>query len=276
MLEMPPPHPVYLNLNSQLVYKIEYVLMIKYPLSFVNAISAAFPYNRGKRTLGEKVGFVMSVKKEIMAQLKQEILSLTLTPGTIVSETALAERFQLSRTPIRDILKQLSLEGYLNIYPKKGNIVSYIDLEAVEQIIFLRSVLEKEIMKALAGHLPLKGQHDLRENLERQRENIERGEGADAFLVLDDTFHQTLFALAGREFLWKLVQHFNVHYIRYRKLHMQREEKLLTIHDEHRQLLGHIIAGEREAIEALLHRHLRADIDSAQFERNFGAYLQSE
>lgn len=99
----------------------------------------------------------MTSKKEIMSYLKQEILSLALKPGSMISETALSERFELSRTPIRDVLKQLSLEQYVDIYPKKGNLVSYIDLESVEQIIYLRNVLEKEIMKSLAGNIPLKG-----------------------------------------------------------------------------------------------------------------------
>lgn len=65
----------------------------------------------------------MTSKKEIMAYLKQEILSLELKPGAMISETALSERFQLSRTPIRDVLKQLSLEQYVDIYPKKA--ISY-------------------------------------------------------------------------------------------------------------------------------------------------------
>ena len=78
-------------------------------------------------------------KKEIMEKLKKAILSLELKPGTIVSETSLSERFNLSRTPIREILKQLSMQGYIDIYPKKGNIVSYIDLESVEQSFFVES-----------------------------------------------------------------------------------------------------------------------------------------
>lgn len=61
----------------------------------------------------------MSIKAEILNTLKQEILTLALKPGTILSETALSERFQISRTPLRDVLKQLALESYTDIYPKK-------------------------------------------------------------------------------------------------------------------------------------------------------------
>lgn len=216
----------------------------------------------------------MSQKQQIMRQLKEDILSLRLKPGTMLSETALSEQFQLSRTPIRDILKQLSLEDYLDIYPKKGNIVSYIDLESVEQIIYLRLALEKEILKDLAGSLPLKGQHELRDILARQQEVIDRSEGTEAFLHLDDAFHQTLFQLAGREFLWQVIQQFNVHYIRYRKLHMLRKDKLAEIRSEHQQLLDLIVRGEREQIDGLLHHHLRSDIVSHDFQEPFAEYIK--
>lgn len=216
----------------------------------------------------------MGFKKEIMNQLKDEILSLQLKPGTIISETALSERFQLSRTPIRDILKQLSLEDYIHIYPKKGNIVSYIDLESVEQIIYLRYALEKEIMKELTRGIPLKDLHELNELLLRQLNCIDEPENTTSFLKLDDEFHKTLFVLAGREFLWGLIQQFNVHYIRYRKLHMLRQDKLKEIHHEHQSLLNYIVQGQKDGIEELLHHHLRSDINLTDFQEPFAQYIK--
>ncbi|MHA6530978.1 GntR family transcriptional regulator [Paenibacillus sp. BAC0078] len=216
----------------------------------------------------------MAFKKEIMNQLKDEILSLQLKPGTIISETALSERFQLSRTPIRDILKQLSLEDYINIYPKKGNIVSYIDLESVEQIIYLRYTLEKEIMKELTRGIPLKDLHELNELLLRQLNCIDEPENTESFLKLDDEFHKTLFILAGREFLWGVIQQFNVHYIRYRKLHMLKKDKLKEIQHEHQSLLNYIVQGQKDEIEELLHHHLRSDINLIDFQEPYAQYIK--
>ncbi|MBC8078942.1 MAG: GntR family transcriptional regulator [Gorillibacterium sp.] len=216
----------------------------------------------------------MNLKKEIMSQLKQDILSLQLEPGTIISETTLSERFQLSRTPIRDILKQLSLEDYINIYPKKGNVVSYIDLESVEQITYLRCTLEKEIMKALSVHLPLKGLHELKDILARQKACIDQENRFEQFLQLDDAFHKALFGLAGRSFLWDLIQQFNVHYLRYRKLHMLKKDKLVEIQKEHELMVTHMIQGEMIEIEQLLDHHLRADINSLYFEEHFADFIK--
>lgn len=217
----------------------------------------------------------MSIKEQIMKTLKQEILTLTLKPGTILSETILSERFQISRTPLRDVLKQLSLESYIDIYPKKGNLVSFIDLESVEQIIYLRSVLEKEIMKYLSAHLVLKGVHELKEILDRQKAAIHEEDATEHFLNLDDAFHAALFRLAGREFLWNLIQQSNVHYVRYRRLHMLRQEKLEEIWTEHQRILEYMTRQETDKLDALIHHHLREDINSLYLQENFSDYIKA-
>lgn len=217
-------------------------------------------------------------KKEIMEQLKKAILSLELKPGTIISETSLAEKYNLSRTPIRDILKRLALQGYIDIYPKKGNIVSYIDLESVEQITYLRSALEKEIIKDLAPNIPITGLHKLREILVKQKECIENKndhqDKLDGFMVLDDAFHRTLFELAGRGFLWELIQQFNVHYLRYRKLHAFQEDKLTKLLQDHQKILDCITLGLKDKIDNLVYHHIRADINSPYFRENFWEYIK--
>lgn len=217
----------------------------------------------------------MSIKEEIMHSLKNEILTLQLKPGTILSETALSERFQISRTPLRDVLKQLSLESYIDIYPKKGNLVSFIDLDSVEQIIYLRSLLEKEITKDLSSHLPLTGVHELKEILDKQLTAIHEDEGSERFMNLDDAFHQSLFRLAGREFLWNLIQQLSVHYARYRRLHMLRKEKLAELHQEHSTILELMMNQEMDQLDALIHHHLREDINSMYLQKNFSEYIKA-
>lgn len=216
-------------------------------------------------------------KEEIMQTLKQDILTLALKPGTILSETVLSEKFQISRTPLRDVLKQLALEQYINIYPKKGNVVSYIHLESVEQMIFLRSVLEKEILQSLSGRLPLPGILELKENLAAQEEAISLPDSSsERFLEKDDAFHRILFQLAGRSYLWNLLQQSNVHYARYRRLHLLKQEKLQDTLQEHRRILDGLIQGDISHLPGLIDRHLREDINSRFLQENFREFLQPE
>lgn len=217
-------------------------------------------------------------KREIIDLLRKEILSLKLKPGTIISETSLSDRFQLSRTPIRDILKQLSLMGYIDIYPKKGSIVSYIDLESVEQITYLRSAVEKEILKELSPNISLKGLHELKNLLTMQKDCIQREDNKEdkmeEFMILDDAFHKTLFNLAGRSFLWDLIQQFNVHYIRYRRLHALKKEKLAQLQKEHEEILNCVVRGDIDKIDHLVYQHIRSDINSSYFLENFIEYIK--
>ncbi|MDP1513166.1 GntR family transcriptional regulator [Paenibacillus ottowii] len=216
----------------------------------------------------------MFTKEEIKQLLKNDILSLTLKPGTLLSETTLSERFQLSRTPLRDVLKQLAQEAYIDIYPKKGNVVSYIDLESVEQMSYLRSALEKEIMKELSTQFALSDIQKLSEILESQKAVIDEDHATDQFLILDDEFHHTMFQLVGREFLWQLIQHSNVHYIRYRKLHMLETGKLMEIWHEHQSMLEYMLNHETSKMDDLIHHHLRKDMHSLKFLRQFTDYIK--
>ena len=216
----------------------------------------------------------MATKSEIMRELKQEILTLALKPGAILSETALSERFHISRTPLRDVLKQLALENYIDIYPKKGNVVSHIDLDSVEQIIFLRSTLEKEIIKSLAAALPLRGVLELNGILAKQVAAFGLEDAHEEFLVWDDAFHKALFTLAGREFLWNLIQQTNVHYMRYRRLHMLKKEKLIAIWKEHRLLLDCMRNRQPERIDELVEHHLHEDINTKYLQENFADYIK--
>ncbi|MDF2938239.1 MAG: transcriptional regulator [Paenibacillaceae bacterium] len=216
-------------------------------------------------------------KEEILHTLKRDIVTLALKPGTVLSETVMSEQFQISRTPLRDVLKQLALEQYINIYPKKGNVVSYINLESVEQMIFLRSVLEKEIVQNLSGRLQLPGILELKDSLAAQEKAIASANSScEQFLECDDAFHRTLFHLAGRSFLWNLLQQSNVHYARYRRLHLLKQEKLQDILREHHRILEGLVQGDALHLPALIDRHLREDINSLFLQQNFREFLQPE
>ncbi|MCH4886925.1 GntR family transcriptional regulator [Acidaminobacter sp. JC074] len=212
-------------------------------------------------------------KKDIISQLKKEILELTLKPGDMLSEATLTERFGLSRTPIRDILKQLASEGYVKIYPQRGSLVSYIDLESVEQIVYLRNSLEKEIFRDLRKRITISQKHDLMKILNEQASCIQE-KSLKGFLDYDDEFHRTCFEFAGRLFLWDVIQQFNVHYLRYRSLHMRDYKKLEDLLEEHKSLLNYLNGDDTMTIEALIHHHLRADEVNLEKSMELNQYIR--
>ncbi|MNY69036.1 hypothetical protein D3C86_2069050 [compost metagenome] len=74
--------------------------------------------------------------------------------------------------------------------------------------------------------------------------------------------------------MWNLIQQSNVHYLRYRRLHMLKTEKLEGIWKEHQALLELMVHKETGKIGPLIHHHLREDIHSLDFQENFSEYLK--
>ncbi len=83
-----------------------------------------------------------SLSERLTRQLRERITTGLLAPGTLVIEPALAEEFQVSKTPVRESLRQLTSEGLLQLLPKKGYLVRAISVEDIHEVLELRILLE--------------------------------------------------------------------------------------------------------------------------------------
>ena len=88
--------------------------------------------------------------------LKDNIMSLELKPGELLSESDLSEKLNISRTPIREVIMRLKGEHLIEVKPQAGTYVSLIDKEIIEEAIFMRSLLEKEVLNLNAFKNPSK------------------------------------------------------------------------------------------------------------------------
>ena len=80
-------------------------------------------------------------------EIKEQILHLELAPGMAISEIDTAAKYQISRTPVRDVFKALEAEGLLEIRPHIGTFVSLIDLDMISDILYMREVMEQSLFK---------------------------------------------------------------------------------------------------------------------------------
>lgn len=86
-------------------------------------------------------------KLEIYNQLKEEIIDLKIEPGALISENEISRRFEVSRTPVRDVFLRLCNDGLLEVLPQRGTKVSLIDMELVMATINMRTIVEIQILK---------------------------------------------------------------------------------------------------------------------------------
>src|SRR5512142_244050 len=84
----------------------------------------------------------LTLRERILETIRDAIISGALKPGEKVAEPELAERYGISRTPIREAFRQLESEGYLTVIPRRGAVVSEFSQKDVEDFYAIKSILE--------------------------------------------------------------------------------------------------------------------------------------
>ncbi|RYF26107.1 MAG: GntR family transcriptional regulator [Comamonadaceae bacterium] len=191
---------------------------------------------------------------QVFEWLREAIITLQLTPGTPLVRAELAERFDLSQTPVRDALMQLSQEGLVDIFPQHATLVSRIDMHSAEQAQFLRCAIELEVMRtlALSGdaalYARLAAMVDLQATLATH--------GAEEFIAADQAFHRAMYEAAGVPDLHLLVQRRSGHLDRLRRLDLPMPGNAERVVRDHRRIAEALASGNPEAAQAALRAHL--------------------
>ena len=192
---------------------------------------------------------------QVFEFLRDQIVSLDLAPGTLLSRTALQEQFGVSSTPIRDALIRLQEEGLVEVFPQSATVVSPIDLEAARQAQFLRLSLELEVI----GTLARTPDQDLIRRLSAIIAGQERllGESAlQEFTAADQAFHCLMFEAAGVPELWTLVRRHSGQIDRLRRLHLPIADKGQRIVSEHSLIMQALSTGDASLAQRRVREHL--------------------
>lgn len=191
---------------------------------------------------------------QVFEWLREAIISLDLAPGTPLVRAELAERFDLSQTPVRDALMQLSQEGLVDIFPQHATLVSRIDLHSAEQAQFLRRAIELEVVRtlALAGdaglHARLTSMVDVQAAL--------ASSSAEEFIAADQAFHRAMYEAAGAPDLYELVRRRSGHLDRLRRLDLPTAGNAERVVRDHRRIVDALVSGDPDAAQAALRAHL--------------------
>lgn len=195
----------------------------------------------------------------VFETLREEIISLSLEPGTVLSRQELQLRFGVSSTPIRDALLKLQEEGLVHIYPQHATVVSPIDLARARQGQFLRRSIEAEIVRDLASAPDPVLIARLRASIRRQAAFADIADYA-AFSEEDLAFHHMMYEARDVEDLWHLMRRLSGHIDRLRRLHLPQEGKIREILASHGAIVDAIEAGSVQAAEEALRDHLSRSV----------------
>lgn len=191
----------------------------------------------------------------IYEALFQSIATMELLPGAPLQEKVLTQRFNVSRTPVREALLHLSRDGLVDLYPQSGTFVSRIDIGALRQTVVIRRALEAETAMQAATLATASDLARLDMVLARQRLSDEVGDPV-TFHEADESFHATMAAIARYETVWELVRQTKVQIDRVRRLTLPAAGRMKRVIAEHLRIREAIAAKNPEAAVAALHAHL--------------------
>ncbi|MFE4578479.1 GntR family transcriptional regulator [Streptomyces chartreusis] len=191
----------------------------------------------------------------VYTHVKQGVLDRRYEGGTLLTEGELAEAVGVSRTPVREALLRLEVEGLIKLYPKKGALVLPVSAQEIKDVVETRILVEEHAARKAVPAQPGLIER-LEELLARQKEQAAAGDLAAA-AVTDRCFHAEIVRSGGNEILSRLYDQ-----LRDRQLRMgvavmySHPDRIAKTLVEHEEILQALRSGDTEAAVGLVHRHI--------------------
>ncbi|MBE6093016.1 MAG: GntR family transcriptional regulator [Selenomonas ruminantium] len=202
-----------------------------------------------------KLDSYQPLREVVCESLREAIRSGVLKPGERIMEIQLAEELGVSRTPVREAIRKLELEGYVVMMPRRGTYVASMSIRDINEIFEIRTALESLSNGLAADHIT----DDELEHLQRllviiggyiKEGNIEK------IVETDIEFHDLLYHAARNERLVGIISNLRDQLTRFRTLSMSYPGRLEETLEEHRLIVDAIASGDRKAASRAAERHM--------------------
>ncbi|UTF60657.1 GntR family transcriptional regulator [Gilvimarinus sp. DA14] len=220
--------------------------MTQQPIKFLDRAAA----------YAKQLDYARPASGQIYGFIRDAIVSMELEPGQLISESALASKFGVSRTPVREALIKLANLGFVEVLPQRGTYVSRLSMEKILEARFIREALEVSVVSHLAekpNHQAVKAA----EAIIAEQKLAAEADDALLFQELDDKFHQLLASHTGYSRVAAMIEEEKAHMDRVRNLSLHMTGQYKRVLTQHRAIIRAIKAGSvSEAVDAMS-LHLR-------------------
>ncbi|SKA14326.1 DNA-binding transcriptional regulator, GntR family [Pilibacter termitis] len=216
-----------------------------------------------------------SNREYIYRTIQESIVEFYLRPNDRINEIAIAEKLNLSRTPVREALILLEKNCLIEVRPKVGTFVTKINSNSIKTVVFMRKVLETEIIRLACQQLNTKDLEAIIQILNAQKTLLTLPDEFDTLFSLDNLFHQAIYSAVGKEKIWLRLQNFSNPFNRARKLDIMLGNVEKRI-DEHEELLEIIQNRQLEKVEIFVAKHLN-NVDELleRLTKEFAEYFET-
>lgn len=201
----------------------------------------------------------LSPKERLYEELKRAVLTLAIAPGADLDETKLSERYGISRTPLRDVFRQLAGEGYLALRDNRGAMVSPMTHKTMRSFFLVAPMIYLSISRLAAECATAEQILALKDCQARFRGAIETGE-IDDRVYWNDRFHLLIGEMADNPYLMPslrrlLIDHARIGQTFWRARDAAQADRIAAAADQHDQLIALIEAGDAEGAVAVTQEH---------------------
>jgi DNA-binding GntR family transcriptional regulator len=195
-----------------------------------------------------------TISARVQSLISEQIISGKLRPGTRLDERQLAEEFNVSRTPVREALRQLAARGLTQILPMRGAIVMQISIKELAELLHADCELEALCARLAAESMTTMEKSEL-EYIHQRTKTLVGQNDIEAYLEANREFHRVIIEGSHNQVLTQMVSDIRERLNPYRQYQPTDQDRLTSSHASHDAIVGAVLAGNGEAAYLAMRGH---------------------
>ncbi|MFB4163254.1 GntR family transcriptional regulator [Alteribacillus sp. JSM 102045] len=202
----------------------------------------------------KKIGKFVSYTDQVYRELKAAIISGDIQQGDFLQERSIAEKLGVSRTPVREAIKRLEFEDWVETLPWKGVVVRDIDRQDIIEVFQCRYANEGFVGELVASAIS----EESLEELKQIKKNMEAlaSKSRQEFINEDRKFHMHLAQLTNNSRLVHFLDHLSDQMLRFGILAVKNEERMKGTLQEHQAIIDALETRSPEKTKEAIHIHI--------------------
>lgn len=196
-----------------------------------------------------------SLRGRVFHKIRDDILNGKYKENEELKEVAIGQELGVSRTPVREALRQLELEGLVQIIPNRGAFVTGIQAQDVRDIYMIRARLEGLCARWACENITKEQMDEMEENVYLAEFHAKKG-NMEQMAELDNQFHRILYASGASKMLEHLLEDYHQYVMRIRRKTLSTPDRAIASNKEHHGIMEAIKANNPDLAEKLASEHM--------------------
>lgn len=187
--------------------------------------------------------------------VRDKILSMDYKPGDKITDSSIASELNISRTPVREALQRLELEGLINSEVRRGWRVTSLTIKDIEDIFDLKCEIEGLIARKAASYDEDDYRKELKNLLNAMKE-ASSNDDVESWKEIDSSIHHLFYVMAKNDRAESIINNLNDQWHRLRTGFIKLQGRLDRATDQHEKVILAIIDGDPDGADEAMHEHL--------------------